>query len=203
MSYQVIGSEIEKHVISLFQNNPNGKLIYHNLEHTRRVVQRTEEIASFYKQIDEETLFICRAAAWFHDTGYLFGGAANHEQESVHLMTRFFLAHDYSPAFAEKIMHTIMATKPLAVPFSPPEKILCDADTYHFGTAEFKITDQLVKREIELTTGSAPTDWTQHTIAMLKNHRFYTSYCIDRLESGKRRNIAWLESLLTNMNRGC
>ena len=202
MSYQVIGSTIEKHVIDLFHDNPNSKLTYHNLEHTRSVVQRTEEIASFYKQVDEETLFICKAAAWFHDTGYLFTGRVNHETESVQIMTRFLLAHDYSPALAEKIMNTIMATKPLAVPASLPEKILCDADTYHFGTAEFRTTNELVKKEIELTTGSAPTDWIQHTITMLKNHRFYTSYCIEGLEPGKKRNIAWLESLLTNTNRG-
>jgi len=76
------------------------------------------------------------------------------------------------------------------------EKILCDADTYHFGSPEFRQTDLLVKKEIELLTGSKTVEWTKHTITMLEKHQFYTGYCKERLEAGKAENLAWLRSLL-------
>jgi hypothetical protein len=45
-----------------------------------------------------------------------------------------------------------MATKRGSGPVSVAEKIICDADTYHFETFEFKRTDWLIKKEIELMT---------------------------------------------------
>ena len=94
----------------------------------------------------------------------------------------------------ETITRVIMATKNQFTRFYCRRKY-CAMDTYHFGTAEFKRSDDLVK-EIELVTGSIPEHWIERSIAMLKNHRFHTSYCTERLEPGKMRNIAWLESLL-------
>jgi HD superfamily phosphodiesterase len=195
MSFRDTSREIEDYVASVFEQNKDPKLLYHNFHHTSKVVQRAVEIASFYK-IDEESLFVLVAAGWFHDIGYLFVGPRNHEQEGVKMMITFLARYEYSPAMLETITRVIMATKEPVHPLLLPEKILCDADTYHFGTAEFKSSDDLVKKEIELVTGSIPEHWIERSIAMLKNHRFHTSYCTERLEPGKMRNIAWLESLL-------
>jgi HD superfamily phosphodiesterase len=52
-------------------------LLYHNIEHTEFVVQKTYEIASNYS-FDEKEIFILSAAAWFHDTGQLFGEPKQH-----------------------------------------------------------------------------------------------------------------------------
>lgn len=195
MSYQDVSRAVEDYVITIFEDHPNENFFYHNLEHTRKVAQRAVEIALFYK-MNDEPLFVVTTAAWFHDTGYLFVGPIDHEQESVRIMTEFILHYDLSPMLIEKVRQTIMATKKLAVPGSLSQMILCDADTYHFGTAEFKRTDELVKKEIELMIGSMPPGWIDRTITMLENHRYYTSYCIERLEQGKAKNIGWLRSLL-------
>jgi predicted metal-dependent HD superfamily phosphohydrolase len=195
MSYQEISREIEEYINNIFESHPNKNLVYHNITHTRNVVIRTIEIASYYK-LDEESLFILKAAAWFHDTGYIFRGPNNHEQESVNIMMVFLHKYDLSPRIIDQVEQIIMATKLPTSPVSLSEMIICDADTFHFGTIEFKRTDELVKKEIELRTGLILIDWVKHTIAMLQNHRFYTSYCAERLEKGKMQNIAWLLSLL-------
>ena len=81
--------EVEDYVASVFEQNKDPKLLYHNFHHTSKVVQRAVEIASFYK-IDEESLFVLVAAGWFHDIGYLFVGPRNHEQEGVKMMITFW-----------------------------------------------------------------------------------------------------------------
>jgi len=195
MSYLEINRDIEDYINNIFESHLNKNLIYHNVIHTREVVQHAIEIAVFYK-LSEESLFALRTAAWFHDTGYLFKGPDDHEQESVNIMKTFLHKYNLPSALINKVEQLIMATKEPTSPVSLAEMIICDADTYHFGTIEFKQTDELVKKEIELRTGLILLDWVKHTIAMLKAHKFYTSYCVERLEEGKMQNIAWLQSLL-------
>lgn len=195
MSYDEASRAAEDYITTLFQLNPDEKLLYHNLDHTRKVVERANEIGSFYKLNDEQS-FIISTAAWFHDIGYLFTGHKGHEQEGVRLMKDFIQDFISTPPLIGEIEQCIMATKRDAEPISLAEKIICDADTYHFGTDEFRQTDPLIKKEIELTTATIQTGWTANSIKMLRNHQFYTSYCKERLQEGKERNIAWLQSML-------
>ena len=195
MSYEDESQAVEDYVTSIFQLNPDEKLLYHNFEHTRKVADHAKEIALFYKLRDEQ-LFIVVSSAWFHDIGYIFSGPQEHEQEGVRLMKDFLTDIISVPTLIEEIEQCIMATKRVADPVSMAEKIICDADTYHFGTTEFKQTDPLIKKEIELQTGSVQTAWISDAIKMLRNHQFYTSYCKEQLDAGKERNIAWLQSML-------
>ena len=194
MSHQELLTEVEDHVNTLFKEHKNDSLAYHNIEHTRKVVQHANEIGTFY-QLDEESLFILSAAAWFHDVGYLFTGTKDHERTGVEIMKEFFSNKNLPSNVTDNIERCIMATKKLAHPIHLLERILCDADTYHFGTPEFKKTDSLVRKEIELQSGSTPMGWAARTITMLRNHKFQTAYCNDRLSSGKEENIRWLESM--------
>ncbi|MFI5131326.1 MAG: HD domain-containing protein [Chitinophagales bacterium] len=195
MSYDEAGKAVEDYITSLFQLNPSEIFVYHNFEHTRKVAGRADEIALFYK-IDQKHLFIIRTAAWFHDIGYLFTGPKEHERESVRLMEEFISDIISIRPLIEEIKQCIMATKRIGYPVSVEEKIICDADTYHFGTPEFKQTDPLIRKEVELLAGSVQTGWIGNSIKLLRNHQFYTSYCKERLDAGKEQNIAWLESLL-------
>ena len=195
MSYQDESRIVEDYITSLFQLNPNKKLVYHNFDHTRKVVDRAREIALFYK-LDDEHLFIIGTSAWFHDIGYLFSGPKEHEREGVRIMKEFITDIISTPALIGEIEQCIMVTKRVTEPVSVAEKIICDADTYHFGTPEFRITDPRIKKEIELMTGSVQKGWNSNSIKMLRNHQFYTSYCKERLDAGKEQNIAWLESML-------
>jgi predicted metal-dependent HD superfamily phosphohydrolase len=195
MSYQEASRAVEDYITSLFRVNPKEKVVYHNFDHTRKVAGRASEIGLFYK-LDDEQLFIVCTSAWFHDIGYLFSGPKEHEREGVRLMKEFLSDIISEPRLIADIGQCILATKRSVSPVSITEKIICDADTYHFGTTEFKQTDSLMRREIELQTGLPQTAWISNTIRMLKNHQFYTSYCKERLEAGKERNIAWLESML-------
>ncbi|HEY6976220.1 MAG TPA: HD domain-containing protein, partial [Chitinophagaceae bacterium] len=74
--------QTENYVTGLFGKVHNPNLVYHNLNHTETVVQRTKEIAEHYHISERDMIILC-TAAWFHDTGHLFTDNAHHEEKSA------------------------------------------------------------------------------------------------------------------------
>lgn len=183
----------EKYVVDLFARLASTYLAYHNLSHTERVVAHALEIAGYYK-LDENDSFVLSIAAWFHDTGHLVADIESHEETSVHLMKSFLADKNIDAALIEKISQCIMATKYPPNPKTLLEEIICDADTYHFGTEYFQITDDLVKKEFQLRTNKYYTHWGENTLKLLETHRFFTSYCRNKLDKGKAANIEYVKA---------
>ena len=192
MDYKKLYEDIEKYVTSLFKTIPHPSLIFHNLEHTRNVVRHTEEISSHYPVSDLDKLILF-TAAWFHDCGHLYTTPDKHEPKSCEIMKGFMVNFINDEAIISKISNCIMATKFPRHPFDLLEDIICDADTYHFGTSEFKVTNKKVFEELQLTVHSIDKKtFKEGTIKMLSGHQFYTSYCSDLLNNGKAENLRQL-----------
>lgn len=187
----------EQYVTDLFNENKKPELVFHNLEHTVSVVARTKEIAGHY-YLSENDMLTVYIAAWFHDTGYLFTDPQHHEEKSVDLMQEFMKTHAPEINLTDSIPACIMATKPPRQHDSLLKEILCDADTYHFGTSEFKETNKKVWAEYNVNTPAGQPDeaWAIKTIELLKEHVFYTKYCKDLLEKGKKKNMKKLKKRL-------
>jgi len=185
-----IYKQVENHVSELFESNPKPKLIFHSFEHTKNIVKRTEEIAAHYKLSEKEMLAVY-IAAWFHDTGHLFTGPENHEEKSVELMRSFMHTQTPDEELIKIISGCIMATKRNKEPVTLLEQIVCDADTYHLGTKDFKKTNKQVRREVDHDSKNPMTkiEWDLHTLEFLEKHKYYTSYCIELLNAGKLENI--------------
>jgi HD superfamily phosphodiesterase len=183
----------EKYVIDLFNRLASPYLVYHNLSHTERVVMHAVEIAAHYK-LSEKDRFVLSMGAWFHDTGHLIAGMEVHEEASVRLMASFLTDKGIDVTLIEEISQCILATKYPPMPKTLLEEIICDADTYHFGTTEFEITDNLVKKEFQLRTQKKFTHWCDDTLKLLETHHFFTSYCRNKLEKGKQANIERLKN---------
>ena len=183
--------EIEKIVEELFMVNDKPYLLYHNINHTRNVVKRVQEIAGVYS-LNEEELFILQAAAWFHDTGHLFSNMAQHEEMSVQIM-RIYLGDKLEEQMLNNIANCIMVTNIAVKPVSLIEMIICDADTYHFGTTEFHQTDPVVWQEMEKRLGKTIERKVEKSLHLLQIHSFYTHHCQTLLHKGKQENIEWLK----------
>ena len=125
-AYLQLIEDIQKHVISLFDKYQTKELLYHNLEHTKTVVQRVSEIAAIYNLSDIE-LLILLAAAWFHDTGHLTGNAKSHEDRSVLFMKKFLEPKNIAKDIIDKIENCICATKLPQTAKSLLEETICDA----------------------------------------------------------------------------
>ncbi|HEY2720340.1 MAG TPA: HD domain-containing protein, partial [Chitinophagaceae bacterium] len=183
-----IYKQVESHVVNLFKTHEKSKLIFHTLEHTQEIVKRAQEIASHYK-LSEKEMMAVYIAAWFHDTGYLFTSPENHENKSVEEMKSFMQSNFPDAELIQAIEGCIMATKKNATPSSLLQQIVCDADTYHLGTKDFKKTNKQVRKEVSVDHEISKAEWDIKTLDFLEHHKYYTSYCVDLLTKGKQENI--------------
>lgn len=187
--------ETENYIRTLFREHCDDTFFFHNLSHTQKVVSRTIEIAERMNLGIDDT-FKVTTAAWFHDAGYLFVHPSLHEERSKKVMLEFMTGKADDSTLAE-IAACIMSTKYPTNPQSLLQQILCDADTYHFGTNEFSASNEKVFLEFRMKMpGLDRAKFNEGTISMLLRHQFYTSYCESLLQAGKQRNIDFL--LLTD-----
>ena len=193
MEYESYYKKVERYVTDLFEKLEDPSLVFHSLKHTQQVVNRTKEISAHYN-VAEKEMFILYAAAWFHDTGHLITEPKKHEDMSVQIMKKYMAEQNMEPDVTEEVTKCIMATKAPRNPTSLLEQIICDADTYHLGTPDFKNTNKRAMAEQELKTGKLDkVSFNKGTIEMLQQHQFYTNYCKDLLEPVKQKNMKKLK----------
>lgn len=188
--YKELMASTEEYVTGLYKDANKHNIVYHNLAHTQTVVTRVYEIAAHY-ELSEKDLTILGVAAWFHDVGHLYTNPSLHEIKSVEIMKEFMKQQPAGDEIVDEIEACIMATKLTNEPTGLLQEIIRDADSYHFGTKDFKEINKLVKKENELRgLHTIVMDWDINTLNSLKAHKFYTSYCIDMLSEGKEKNLA-------------
>jgi HD superfamily phosphodiesterase len=196
MDYHKIDKRIEEYVAGLFDQMHSPALVFHNLEHTENVVKRTKEIAGHYN-VSEKEMLILFAAAWFHDTGYLFTEPGKHEEMSCEIMKKFMKDFVPDEESITEIDGCIMSTKIPRNPKNLLEEIICDADTYHLGTKDFKETNKKVMQESKLRHPDLKmVDFKKGTIKMMEEHTFYTNYCKELLNERKNKNLQKLKAKL-------
>ena len=193
-----IYKKTEEHVTDMFHKHHPAHLVLHNLQHTSSVVKRVNEIAGHY-HLDEEDTMAVFVAAWFHDTGYLFVQPADHEHKSVELMKSFMSDFNLSSEAIGKIETCIMATREPRNPHGTISEILCDADTYQFGSKKgFEVSNKLAFEEALHQSGLTLTQkaFDEGTLKMLQEHTYYTTYCRDLLNKEKKANIKKIKKRL-------
>lgn len=189
MDQSNIYKKVEQYVTDMFGREQQPEFVYHNLEHTEHVVEHTKEIAGHY-QVDEVEMMTLYIAAWFHDTGYLFAPAPEHEKKSVELMEHFMTEYEMPDNMTNAVRDCILATARQMEPSNILQEIICDADTYNLGTKEFKKTNKLMYKEWKnLRPSLTRAEFDDSTIKLLDHHRFYTSYCQGLLEKYKKKNM--------------
>lgn len=181
---------IQQYVTALYQENPNPALLFHNLSHTRDVVEKVDQISRQY-DLEEDEYFIVKAAAWFHDIGYVLGPARQHEEKSAEVAAEFLSMHQIPARLISQVQHCIMATRMPQSPRDKLAKILCDADLFHLGSEEFKEKSKLLRQEIETKTGRSidAEEWRAENIRLLQTHRYFTEYGEKELAKGQKENL--------------
>jgi predicted metal-dependent HD superfamily phosphohydrolase len=196
MDHHSIYKRAENFVKDFFQQYSNKTLLFHNFEHTQNVVERTKEISAQYNLTEDEQ-FILYIAAWFHDTGHLLVEPVKHEVKSVELMKAFMSKYSVNEEMIRQVSDCILATRMPRNPQNDLQKILCDADTYHLGTKEFKTTNKQLRKEYELrNVPEPPGGWRKAALDFLLSHEYYTDYCKNLLNAGKMENIERLRKKL-------
>ncbi len=189
--YAQLRKEVEAYVRGLYQEKETPDLMYHNLVHTETVVQHAQELG-IAEEIDSRAFAILFVAAWFHDVGHLDGlPPKGHEERSVKVMRDFFKTHDAPDAkFIDEAEGCILATKMPHRPTNLLEGMMCDADTYHFGTSYFKETNKAVKAELKARgLAEVAEDWPEKTVQLLETHTFFSPRAQEMLFEGKMKNL--------------
>ena len=185
--------KVELFVFDLFRDLATGDHVYHDLQHTTAVVKHASKIAKEEK-INDDEIQLLKIAAWFHDVGYYYD-PKNHEEKSCEVAEKFLKENEYPDEKIEKIKSLILDTK---MPHNPQDKlsqILCDADLYHLGNADFEDRNELFRIEMEKTTGKSykELEWLQNNIDFLTEHKYFTKYAFENLEEQKTENLLRLQ----------
>lgn len=194
MNLEQIVNDIAQYVTDIFKKNENATLAYHNLDHTKGVVEATEQIAAHYKLSDDDLLAVY-AAAWFHDVGYVLSGANEHEVSGAKAAAEYLAEKNVNAEIIEKVKGCILATKMPQSPKNLLEEITCDADLFHLGSEKYKDISKLMRKEKEMTKGVTLTgaEWRTENIKFLESHHYFTAYAQALLKQGKENNIRELK----------
>jgi predicted metal-dependent HD superfamily phosphohydrolase len=182
-------SKVESFVLNLFKDKLSTRYVYHNFNHTKRVVESAEFLAD-KQNLNEDDKEILILSAWLHDTGYT-ESEKNHEQKSKQIARTFLEELNYPEASILKIEATIDVTKMNAQPTNEIENILKDADCSHFAKDHFKEISELLRQELNLRGETySSEEWRELNIKMLStSHQFYSTYAIKNWSVKKQQNL--------------
>jgi len=189
MNYQQLLEKVKQQVLSYFKLRNNEDLLYHNRKHTEDVVAAATQIANHY-QLNDRDFFIVVASAWFHDTGYM-EDTANHEEKSARLAEDFLKAQYVDEDIIKEVNGCIMATKMPQKPVGLLQSIICDADVFHLGTADFDGNNKQLRKECKAVyhCDFSKQDWRHKTIQFMQAHHYHTDYAQMLLTDQKEKNL--------------
>ena len=187
-------TQVSDYVEQYYQDHADERLYYHNIAHTKEMLEACKKIAEHY-QLNDHDGFIVYAAAWFHDVGYLTSESEFHEAKSAEIAEQFLKNIGVSEEDILKIKGCIMATKLPQGPSNLLEEIVGDADLYHLGTELFKEKSKLLKKEAEAlkNTQLDNNEWRLNNIRLLETHRYHTDFGRLVLEQRKKENLEKLK----------
>lgn len=175
-------------VISSFENELPSYLTYHNIQHTKDVVEASRYLAAKEK-LNEEDTHLLVTAALLHDTGFL-KGYDDHEEVSSQIARKLLPDYKYSAQQIETVCELIMATKLPQKPDGILQDILCDADLFYLGSNEyFDQAENLLSEWQAAGKIKEKSDWNRAQIDFLKKHRYFTLTAIKERETKKKENL--------------
>lgn len=194
---EILLKKVEAFVKGLLEKELSENMYFHNLEHTLLVVEGVKIIGK-ENNVNENELFILILAAFLHDIGYT-RQYIGHEQTSAEMAERFLLENGLEQAQVKVVTNCIMATKYPQLPNNDFEKIICDADFYHFSLQNYLVFAARLKREWEENLRLVYTDreWYAINIKMLTGHEYFTPFGKQRLQKKKNLNIEKLMQRFT------
>lgn len=192
--------QAENFVCKLFKDNLSVSYTYHNFNHTFEVVRAVKKLSDeeFLNEVDAEMVLV---AAWFHDTGYT-KGCEQHEIESVAIVTDFLKENGKPLSYIAAVCDIIAATTYNYSPKTILDKIIKDADYYHFSIADYLERCELLRKEWLVLNQKVYTDleWATENLRVLKDcHVYYTNYAKTHWQLLKEKNMELIANKIKNI----
>ena len=179
-------------VISELENKLAKNLTYHNVSHTKNVIDNAIFIGE-KEQISAHELTLLKSAALLHDVGFL-ENHLNHESLGCDFAKKHLPDFEYSAQEIDAICNMIMATKLPQTPKNHLSEILCDADLFYIGNNEYEIyADKLFSEFKHNEVLITQEVWHKRQIDFLNSHHFFTKTAAEEREAKKQENKNYLE----------
>jgi predicted metal-dependent HD superfamily phosphohydrolase len=180
-------------------------LVFHNYQHTLKVVRVADSIAAD-SDLSKQERSLVHLAAWFNDIGYE-QGARDHEIVSAAHARKFFESKGLDKDDIQAIESAILSTRTPQQPQHMLGRILCDADMFHLGDHSFLDKLDLLRMEMEHVNGKPYTDleWYQMNVNLISHHHFFTPFARKQFDKEKKNNLLKLRaelSVLKNATHG-
>ncbi|CDF80166.1 metal-dependent phosphohydrolase, HD domain [Formosa agariphila KMM 3901] len=191
--------QAELFVSNLFENKLSPKNFYHNIEHTKSVLDTVTQLAGRENCTEQDTQLL-QMAAWFHDTGYV-NVETGHEEESAKIASQFLKDKGMSQVDISVIEDLILATKMDVTPTTLLEQIIKDADCAHVASERyFETSEQLRQELIYKNEQSIPVlDWLNQNKEFFAKHKFYTQSAQVKLQPKKEMNAFNLQKKINKI----
>lgn len=180
--------KVEEFVCDLLYDLPED-LCYHNLKHTREVVDACKTIAQQCNLSTNECEIVV-IAAWFHDSGHAVTYFGHEEAGSV-IAKDFLSKINYPKNRMNEVVQCILATHYPPSPKNELQKILCDADMFHLSFEDYELRSFSLRKELETVTSTEipKQDWCDKNVEFLKDHCYFTNYGKKVLQFMKEKNL--------------
>ena len=187
-------------IIKKLQTDLPDHITYHDAQHTLNVLKAAEHLIEAEK-VQENERWLLLTAILFHDTGFL-KSYKNHEEHSCEIAKEILPGFGYSSAPIDSVCKLIMATKLPQTPSNLLEQIICDADLYYLGSANFfrdseNLYKELKAEEIVLNR----EEWNLKELSFLNAHRFFTDTAIAEKAARKKQYLKQIRDRWKNEQR--
>lgn len=182
-------SRVSNYVEGLLEKELPEHMYFHNFEHTLLVVAGVKIIGA-HSHVSEQEMLTLTLAAYLHDIGYT-RQYIGHEAISAEMAGNFLTSNGLGSVAVEQVQQCILATKYPQLPHNNLQKIICDADFYHFALPAYTDFALRLKREWEENINLAYSyrEWDAINLKMLTSHQYFTGYGMQFLQKKKERNI--------------
>ena len=182
-------------ILEKLEKELSENLYYHGVHHTIDVCKTVESIA-LAEGIEGEDIFALKAAALFHDSGYITKYREN-ERIGVEMAKEFLPEFGFNEDMLAKIEQLIYITYVENEPQTLLEKIIRDADLDYLGRDDFHTISESLKKElIDRDLIANDREWDELQVKFISNHEYYTATSKDLREAKKQQNLKEVKSRL-------
>ncbi len=163
-------------VLNLYNQKNDSRLVFHSYRQASEVVKHINTLAQADGSTEAEWE-VTVLAGWFFNVGYMLD-YKNPAPRSMELADKFLTAHHFSRERKDQILDAIKAVHAAQPSKKTETQMLSDAVHGVLYGANFFETNALLKleRELLLDQQYTPREWTEYSMRLLGEARFYTAY---------------------------
>ncbi|MBM3160891.1 MAG: hypothetical protein FJZ66_06095 [Bacteroidetes bacterium] len=178
----------EHHVMKILEKKLSDNYYYHSIHHTKDVVHAVERIA-LSEGVTDESLFLLKTAAIFHDAGFI-EQYDNNEEIGARMAAEILPKYGYSEQHIKTIKELIYVTAIPHKPLNKIQEIICDADLDYLGRDDFdEIADKLRRELREMGKIQSDRQWDEIQLRFLKQHQYFSQTAIRSRQESKDLNM--------------